>query len=261
MYENMKELREKVAHLYGGENETIAPPVQTTKGIPQILVLRGNNHEMGRQYGEKLAFKIHALITVLKAALYQTNGEETATKDLKTQAFMADKYDPTFREWCEGIVEGCVNKGVEITYLDVIMLAVYPSVRWARAEGPYPEELGFDNDAPACDTPKTYCNGLAVAADATKDGKPLVGVSGSPSDETPDRVIIIAYPEEGPNYVAFGTIGKPHCQTGLNSYGFGWAMTMQFNRPDCDWGIDTNIIYHHLVQCCKTKEEAIEWLR
>ena len=24
MYENMKELREKVAHLYGGENETIA---------------------------------------------------------------------------------------------------------------------------------------------------------------------------------------------------------------------------------------------
>ena len=66
-----KELREKVAHLYGGENETIAPPVQTTKGIPQILVLRGNNHEMGRQYGEKLAFKIHALITVLKAALYQ----------------------------------------------------------------------------------------------------------------------------------------------------------------------------------------------
>ena len=76
MYENMKELREKVAHLYGGENETIAPPVQTTKGIPQILVLRGNNHEMGRQYGEKLAFKIHALITVLKAALYQTNGEE-----------------------------------------------------------------------------------------------------------------------------------------------------------------------------------------
>ena len=201
-------------------------------------------------YGEKLAFKIHALVTVLKAALYQTNGEETATKDLKTQAFMADKYDPTFREWCEGIVEGCVNKGVEITYLDVIMLAVYPSVRWARAEGPYPEELGFDNDAPACDTPKTYCNGLAVAADATKDGKPLVGVSGSPSDETPDRVIIIAYPEEGPNYVAFGTIGKPHCQTGLNSYGFGWAMTMQFNRPDCDWGIDTNIIYHHLVQMC-----------
>ena len=115
MYENMKELREKVAHLYGGENETIAPPVQTTKGIPQILVLRGNNHEMGRQYGEKLAFKIHALITVLKAALYQTNGEETATKDLKTQAFMADKYDPTFREWLEGIAEGCVNKGIEIT--------------------------------------------------------------------------------------------------------------------------------------------------
>ena len=51
MYENMKELREKVAHLYGGENETIAPPVQTTKGIPQILVLRGNNHEMGRHHG------------------------------------------------------------------------------------------------------------------------------------------------------------------------------------------------------------------
>lgn len=260
MYEDMKALREKVAHLYGGETATVAPPIQTTKGIPQIIVVKGSNREMGCQYGEKLAYKIHALVTVMKAALYQTNGVETVVKDLKTQEFMADKYDPTFREWCEGIVEGCANKGIDIQYLDVIMMAVYPSVRWARAEGAYPEELGFTNDTPGSEIPHTYCNGLAVAAEATKDGKSIVGVSGSPSDETPDRVIMIAYPDEGPHYVTFGTIGKPHCQTGLNSEGFGWAMTMQFNRPDCDWGIDTNIVYHHLVQCCKGKEDAMEWL-
>lgn len=32
MYENMKELREKVAHLYGGENETIAPLSRRQRG-------------------------------------------------------------------------------------------------------------------------------------------------------------------------------------------------------------------------------------
>ena len=86
---------------------------------------------------------------------------------------MADKYDPTFREWCEGIVEGCVNKGVEITYLDVIMLAVYPSVRWARAEGPYPEELGFDNDAPACDTPKNVLQRIGCGGRCYKGWKAI----------------------------------------------------------------------------------------
>ena len=40
---------------------------------------------------------------------------------------LPEKHDPAHKDWLQGIVEGCKNKGYEVDYLDLVMLMVYPT--------------------------------------------------------------------------------------------------------------------------------------
>ena len=78
------------------------------------------------------------------------------------------------------------------------------------------------------DSPHPQCNAFAAAGEATKDGEVIVGTSGSNSDETPDRVILICYPDNEPYFICFGAIVSPFCQIGMTSEGFTWTCTANF---------------------------------
>lgn len=260
-YNDMELLRRKVAHLHNDNYSTIAPPIQITNGIPQVMVLKGSYREMGFQYGAKLAYKLYSVLTITRAAVLEAHGEKTVMKDMKTIEYLVEKYDPDFRLWIEGVQAGCASKGVDFTLYDFLIAEVYGGERWARPEGKYPEELGFDNSPAGPNIPHPQCNAFAAAGEATKDGEVIVGTSGSNSDETPDRVILICYPDNEPYFICFGAIVSPFCQIGMTSAGFTWTCTANFSPVDCDWGIFLEIMGHYLTTKCKTPQDAQEFLK
>lgn len=244
---------------------------ENTNGCPQAVVLKGTTRQMGVQYGRKFAGKWKNYDVLIKASIFGTPfttslygyvppEKEKAKRDMQALLYVADKYCPDYVEWLKGLQEGLAGEGVALDIEDILMVATYPDERWARPGGRYPE--GFDAKAGSGSTtaPRPYCNGFAVSADGTKDGAVIVGVSGSPSDETADRVMVIAYKEDGSYYSTFGTIVNPFGQSGISSKGFAFAMTSNTSEIDCDWGMSPEIAAFHFASNCSSVAEAKKWL-
>jgi hypothetical protein len=188
---------------------------------------------------------------------------DTVTKDMKALAYYAEKYDPALKDWLKGIEAGCERAGYKVSYEELVLITVFPSELWTRPVGPYPEETGVSNDAAPsekeADTKEGACTSFAAKGGATKDGKPMIAINGGSSNEILDRVIVLAFPDEGPSYTSFGTIGRPHDQMGLNSAGFAWIMTANFSKKP-PWGVMPEIPFHYLTQYCKSPTEAQKYI-
>lgn len=191
--------------------------------------------------------------------------EEQIKRDMGVEQFFADKFDPQFREWQEGIAAGCKSQGYDITVEDLLLIAMFTSEFYVRPGGAYPDGFGENGEklpeGKSEIAERHFCNSLAATGKATPDGKPIVVGNGGSAYEAIDRVIIVAFPEKGPSYTFCGTIGKFQDQMGLNSEGFAWVFTGNYSRPDVDWGMMPEVNMHYLSQCCKTPEEAQDWLK
>lgn len=245
--------------------------IRVTEGCPRAIVLKGSIEEMGRQYGNAFAEELKDLEIVVKASVFGTPfttamygfvppGVEDSKRDMRALMYIAKKYCPKFIEWMAGLQKGCAEKDVNIDMESLYMVATYPDERWARPGGKYPE--GFD-ESPAGEgsgAPRPYCNGFAVSGEAARDESVFVGVSGSPSDETVDRVMVIGYNEDGTYFSTFGTIANPFGQSGLNSRGFAFAMTSNTSESDCDWGMSPEMACFQIASQCTSADEAKQWL-
>ncbi len=244
---------------------------ENTDGCPNAIVLKGTTRQMGAQYGRRFAGKWKHYDILIKASIFGTPfttamygfvppEKGQAKKDMQALLHIANRYCPDYVEWLKGLQEGLASQGVELDLEDILMAATYPDERWGRPGGNYPE--GFDGKAESEGTiaPRPYCNGFAVAGEAAKDGAVIVGVSGSPSDETADRVMVIAYKEDGSYYSTFGTIVNPFGQSGINSNGFAFAMTSNTSEADCQWGMSPEIAAFHFASSCLSVAEAQTWL-
>jgi hypothetical protein len=103
------------------------------------------------------------------------------------------------------------------------------------------------------------CTAFAVTGSATPDGKTLIGISGGGVLEIVDRIILIAFPEEGHSYVTLTTPGRPVDQVALNGAGLAYVMTANFSDPT-PWGVMPEIVWHYIVQYCGSIEEAGAYL-
>ena len=244
---------------------------ENTTGCPEAVVLKGTTRQMGIQYGRRFAVKWKNYDILIKASIFGTPfttamygyvppEKAKAKRDMQALLYVADKYCPDYRNWLEGLQEGLAGEGVILDIEDILMAATYPDERWARPGGNYP--AGFDAEAEGGSTtaPRPYCNGFAVSGEAAKDDAVIIGVSGSPSDETADRVMVIAYKEDGSYYSTFGTIVNPFGQSGISSKGFAFAMTSNTSEADCDWGMSPEIAAFHFASGCSSVAEAKKWL-
>lgn len=244
---------------------------ENTKGCPEAIVLKGSIAQMGFQYGKEFAGKWKHYDTLIKASVFGTPfttamygyvppEKDKAKRDMQALLYIAQKYSPKYMEWLTGLQTGLASEGLELDLEDILLVATYPSERWARPGGDYPD--GFDAEAESGGTiaPRPYCNGFAVSGKAAAEGAVLVGVSGSPSDETADRVMLIAYPDDGGFFSTFGTIVNPFGQSGISSKGFAFAMTSNTSEADCKWGMAPEIAAFHIVSACDSADEAEQWL-
>ena len=246
--------------------------IHLADGCSNAVILTGTSKQMGYQYGCKFAEKWKQYDILIKASIfnsplttsmygYEPPEKDQAKKDMQALLYIAKKYSPEYVEWLEGLQEGLESQGVILELEDILMVATYPDERWARPGGKYPEGFDENNEAEGTAPIRPYCNGFAASGDSTKENGVFVGVSGSPSDETADRVMVIAYKDDGHYFSTFGTIPNPFGQSGISGKGFAFAMTSNTSEIDCDWGMSPEIAAFYFASCSESAEAAKDWLK
>lgn len=244
-----------------------APYVPT--GFPQVVVVSGTDFEMGRQYGQQAAPAIVHNLALMKSKLYDKYGADTVTADMKVWDFYTRIYDPGLVDWLEGIKAGCKTKGYNISYLDLVILMVYPSENWARpASRPYPPETKVKLKTASGSLQEEFhaCNSFAATGDMTKDGKAVHGITQMVSAEAMDTVILLAFPTNGPSWVSVPYSGRVNGNSGMNSEGFAWTLTAisqwgpTVDEQDSFWGLITEVYFHYFAGVTKTPAEAVAYL-
>ena len=244
-----------------------------------VVVVSGSNYEMGVQYGEQAA----GLIAENRAAaweLLKPLGLEMVKKDIKVWTYYIEKYNPMLVQWLNGISDGCSNKGVEVSYGDLITLMVLPQEIWSRPSDAYPEETGvLPAESSLTEASKqkirthlaqgrtdtramASCTAFAATGTAT-GGDPMVSLTLGYIPEITKYVILFAYPSDGEEFVSLTMAGKVSNNTGMNKH-FAWAMTAAVTHPltDCasSWGVTSEAYHHYIQQYCTSPEEAIAFL-
>ena len=243
-------------------NQTPSPYLST--GFPQVVVVSGTNYEMGVQYGRQTAPAILHNMVIFKSKLYGAHGSENVTKDMQVWDYYLMQCDPTLRDWVQGISDGCSQKGYSVSYLDLILLMVYPTELWSRPKAPYPKMTGVQTQNTSAITKfeslgKYHsCNTFAANGTATPDGKPIHGITSMVSTEAMDNIILIAFPKEGASFVSQTYAGRVNGNSALNSDGFAWTMTAILSENP-SWGL-TEVYFHYLAQLSTSPADAETYL-
>ncbi len=249
-------------------NNVPAPYVPT--GFPQVVVVSGTNFEMGKQYAEQTAPAIVHNLALMKSKLYDKYGADTVTADMKVWEYYTRIWDPGLVDWIQGIQAGCKTKGYNVSYLDLVILMVYPSENWARPlNRPYPLETRVKiKTASGSSSQEEFhaCNSFAATGDMTKDGKAVHGITQMVAPEAMDTVILLAFPTNGPSWVSVPYSGRVNGNSAMNSEGFAWTLTAisQWgptpDEQDSFWGLITEVYFHYLAGVTKTPAEAVAYL-
>ncbi len=235
-------------------------------GFPQVVVVSGTNYEMGVQYGRQTAAAIFHNVAIFKSKLYDAYGSETVKKDMQVWDYYIRKYDPTLVDWIRGISAGCRSKRFNVSYLDLVLLMVYPTELWARPSDSYPKEThvqkqkkGISLNTSREGTEYHSCNSFAATGSATPDGKPIHGITTMVSAEGMDNIILIAFPKDGASFVSQTWPGRVNGNAAMNSNGFAWNMTaILIDKPA--WGL-TEVYFHYLAQLAKSPDEAVNYIQ
>jgi len=263
---------------FAAQNSSAPPPLR-------VVVVSGSNYEMGVQYGEQAA----DLIDLMRGEVWSIldnqvmNGEtppaplgqSVILKDIQVWTYYLEKYDPKLKDWLLGISDGCAHKGVKVSYVDLVAIMVYPQELWARPQAPYPAETGVTAFVPGrgssllakgrTDTkPVSSCTSFAATGDAT-GGVPMVSITGGATLDTPQYVVLVAFPTDGQQFVSLAEAGRVAANFGANSQ-FGWTMpaavTTPFPTGGCpsSWGVTSEVYFHYLQQYCNSPQDAVNYL-
>ena len=242
---------------------TPVPDPYVASGFPQVVVVSGTNYEMGVQYGEQSADAIYHNVTLFKSSLYTAFGSETVDKDMEAWDYYLRKYDPAYPAWIEGISDGCKNKGYNVSYMDLILLMVYPSELWARPNN-YPEEFEsqYLHTSSSTESPEEYyhsCNSFAATGPATPDGKTIHALDQMAGTDMMNNVILIAFPTDGYGFVGQSFAGRVNANAAMNSNGFAWTMTA-IMADESVFGL-TEVYFHYLAQYASSTADAVDYIQ
>ncbi len=240
----------------------------------KVVVVSGTNYEMGVQYGEQAADLIAANRDVVWNILDTQVGHEVVEKDIQVWTYYLEKYDPKLKDWLLGISKGCENKGLEVSYVDLVAIMVLPQEVWARPQMEYPAETQVAGYAPSERSvlsarartntqAMSSCTAFAATGSATPGSVPMVSLTLGFFWQITQYVILVAFPTDGERFVNLTMAGKVTNNTGMNSR-YAWVMTAAVTDPrtPCasNWGVPSEAYHHYLQQYCKSPKEAIEYI-
>lgn len=244
--------------------DSLGTEIQFADGAPlipsinPIVVLQGNDYDMGYQYAQQLIEIFGAWILERKAGNRYSQDQFAVMQKWEAQI---QQYTPEFIPLFHGWADGATAAGVEMAYHDVLDL-------WTGHQPPATGYIG-ENGIPELGHP--LCSGLAAWGRATTDGKLVTGSSGD--HDMGHTVTVVAYPETGNNYIfaPFGADGSVPAAGPLYFFGYpgmndkGLAYVHHGGGPKMiepkqywGYGIRRAISVLHILRFCDNLEQARE---
>ena len=245
----------------GADSET--PEVYVPTGFPRVVVVSGTNYEMGVQYGEQTANATIHNLALYKSKLYKIvpGGPSTVTTDMQAWDYYLRKYDPTLKEWLDGMRRDAKTGDIH-EYLDVILLMVYPGV--GKTLKPYPAEMKRRVRTSGSWKTGIRRNRSIIPATVLPQPGPPHPIKNRSCDypdgwpEMMDNIILLAFPESGDSFVSQTYAGRVNANSAMNSSGLAWTMTAITSHEPV-WGM-TEVYFHYLAQVASSRADAIKYI-
>ena len=227
-------------------DEDVLPP-----DILPVVILSGSDYEMGYQYGQQAAHYIEVNKDATWASALRQFSREEILRTLKANQYYVWQYTPENIDIMKGIADGAAAAGYDVSYVDVMLLnCTLPNPETST----YP--IGAEADALP---PKKSCSVCSAWGSATKDGQ-LIGLDTlDGGGDALYGVIIIAFPDNGNNYICGATAGEVGDHFLMNNKGFFLGNSGGGGSPraiDDNYGIGWANSLPHIVRFANNAIEA-----
>lgn len=221
-----------------------------TPDIMPIVVLSGSDYEMGFQYGQQAGH----LIERHKDAVWaiQTASREDVLHDLKAIQYYTKEFTPEAIDQMRGIADGATEAGHDVSYTDLLLLNSWLPDRKTHS---FP---------PAAEGEVIQTKGCSVASawgSATKTGQ-LIGMDSYDGfdSEPPFQLVIVAFPDQGNNYVSGVSAGEIGSHFLMNNRGLmvgnSGGGESAGRAIDTDYGLSWTLSLPHLARFANDAIEA-----
>lgn len=219
-----------------------------------VVVLQGNNAEMGRQYAQQVIEIYGSWIFAQQASRIFT---DTEALEISRWEAELQRLTPDVLEFAAGMAEGCTRAGLRMSRQQAV--AIWTGIRPPAQEARPMAFAQMDNDSDAriaaaylgvaattLATESDMCSGICAWGRATADGSLIAG--SSTDHDCTFQATIIAFPDQGYPFIytpfsANGSIpvlGNFHMagHPGMNAAGVAYVHHGGANtgEPQAQWG-------------------------
>ena len=227
--------------------ETLPP------GILPVVILSGSDYEMGYQYGQQAGKYIEKTKDAFWASVLRRFSRAEVIHALKANQYYINKYTPEIIDQMKGMADGATAAGYKISYVDVVLM---------NCTLPNPETSTYPSGAEKDALPPKKCSVCSAWGSTTTDGR-LIGMDTLDSGEALFGVIIVAFPEEGNNYMCGAQAGEIGDHFLMNNKGLFVGNSGGGGSPrgaDSNYGLSWSCSLTHLVRFANNATEARDML-
>ena len=230
------------------KGDDVLPP-----GILPVVILSGSDYEMGYQYGQQAGPYLAKEREAGWASALQSFSREKILQMLRGNQFYIKKYTPENIEIMKGIADGATAAGYQLSYTDVLLM---------NCTLPNPETSRFPSGAEKDSLPVKKCSVCSAWGSSTTDGR-LIGMDTLDSGEAAYGVIIVAFPDDGNNYICGAQAGEIGDHFLMNNRGLFVGNSGGGGSPrdvDTDYGLSWSCSLTHVVRFANSAYQARDML-
>ena len=235
-----------LARGLAAQEKDVLPP-----GILPVVIVGGSDYEMGYQYGQQAGAHIFLNAQASWASALQRLSHDGVRNDLKANQHFIQNHTPENIEIMKGMAAGATAAGFDLSYEDALMM---------NCVLPNPETSNYPAGAEESELPpRKSCSVCSAWGSATKDGR-LIGLDTvDGGGESFRAVIIVAFPDEGHDYMCGAVAGEIGEHFYMNNTGLFIGNSGGGASPraiDSDYGLCWANVLPHIVRFADNAVEA-----
>jgi len=240
-----------LARGLSAQGNDVLPP-----GILPVVILSGSDYEMGFQYGQQAGAHIFLNTEASWASALQRFSHDGVRNALKANQHFIEEYTPENIEIMKGMAAGATAAGFDVSYEDALMM---------NCVLPDPETSHYPRGAEESELPpRKSCSVCSAWGSATKDGR-LIGLDTVDGGGDSFRaVIIVAFPDEGHDYMCGAVAGEIGEHFYMNNTGLFIGNSGGGASPraiDNDYGLCWANVLPHIIRYADNAMEARDMMR
>jgi hypothetical protein len=224
--------------------------------VMPVVILKGSDYEMGYQYGQQVGRYINVRKDTFWASALKNFNYEEILNELKAYEYYIKEYAPEEIEGMKGMADGASAAGYDVSYTDVLLLVCKlrsPGPNWTYPLSTEHEELDSEG-----------CSVFSVWGSTTTDRSLICSKSSDASFAY--QVAIVAFPDDGNNYLATAKVGHLAYSPSMNNKGLfiGSSAGGARRTIDKDYGLPPfGCGFQHLIRfsdnAAEAKDMVLSW--